>query len=501
MMRLIFCAAVAALAAWWPSVTAAQICRYSTWMHTEMPVPCCADPTRACPQPDNPVCNQIVIDRPVFDCEGNFSFFASDTAFACPCSPQGQAFLAVRCSGCIAATTCEDPSCSPPPLSCDGIDDDDDPPVDPGCLDDEHGCSFLDKDPFPVRYSTGYVETNPLVLFSAPTPDGAFFGVRVVYGSHLAHLPARRPTGGTGPVVRRQDEYTHFLGQGFIDNVSDRLVIEVPGQDADTVGWVRADGVTTFNRVPSTNRYESAGGRFQLLDRGSGQAPRWVVTSTDTSRTTQVWGFEEFSIVTYGGNAGRLARLTRRSLSASWLDITGFYGYDVAWTSDGRVDNVVDTLGRELRYIYSSVLVNGVIERWQLDTIRFVVAPTTTPIDVAKFRYRVGYDLLERVERPGVPGYSRFLYFRDPPGPPTCPNCGGLLTDVIAASIAAATPAPGAPVQSTETVVEHHDYEFTTDGSRPRAMRSRGPGRSYAYKYAGSVTTQYDLHQTSGPCT
>ncbi|HEX5059988.1 MAG TPA: hypothetical protein VFV99_11545, partial [Kofleriaceae bacterium] len=101
--------------------------------------------------------------------------------------------------------------------------------INEGCGDDENSCSAggSDRDGAPVRFSSRRVETNPITVFSVPTPDAIFFGYRMMWGSHVSNIAAHKVGSDTGPTIHHSNEVTHFLGSGWVDDYSDRLFLNV----------------------------------------------------------------------------------------------------------------------------------------------------------------------------------------------------------------------------------------------------------------------------------
>ncbi len=401
----------------------------------------------------------------------------------------------------------------PEPELCDGTDPDNTPPFDEGCYGDEQGCEAGDGDGAPVRFSSGRVELNPITAFSVPAPDDMFFGLRLHWGSHVMRTAAKAgvqvpgaPGADTIPTIHHKDEATHFFGRGWMDNFSDRLYITTHNkQGTNTIAWQSANGTVTFTQNGAV--WKSWSAKYELIDRGPNPADglgRWVVRTTDTTAPRRIWAFEEFTYTSYGGTdyVYRLGRLRRHARLTSDLgSLTGSYGFTVDWATNGTIVRALDSFGRELSFVYESTPpVGGITYSITLSGVRYKPNAAASAVDVVDLGVSGG-SLLERVQRIGAAGYTRFLYWQVPTGQ-TCMNCGSLVTDVvIAGGDAVSTPMEFAPVMSTEIALEHNDYGPGPAGnSNMVGIRSKYPGREYAYEWLPTATTQFDLHQDGGVC-
>lgn len=448
----------------------------------------------------------------------------------CPCDPEfrNQLGATIRTQGddtvvpgaSYQCDTCTQGESGEPEL-CDGKNGSNLAPVDPGCGHDEHSCSRSgDSDGAPVRFSSGRVETKPLTLFSVPTPEGISFGYTLQWGSHVMRTQAQArqvplpspqaPITDTVPTIHHHEEATHFFGRGWTDDFSDRLFISMHDKSDSIITWQSSQGTVTFS---SSTNWKSWSGKFELVNRcplpsscpnfvppdGLG---RWVIRSTDTNAPRRMWSFEELTYTSYGGGSFTLGRLKRKALLTSNLsNLTGRYGYTLSWSSAGTLNSVVDTLGRELDFdYYSTSPISGATLTTTLTAVKYRPAPGATAIVVVDLTMDPGNALLERVSRPGVGGYTRFLYWRNS----NCAHCGSMITDMITAKDAVSTPAPFAPVLSSEIALEHNDYDTVNaagiDPKNPLGVHSKYPGREYAYAWTATATTQYDLHQDGGAC-
>lgn len=471
------------------------------------------DPADACPY-------QVEIFRESFDCATGSKVGESPvTGDLCPCDPNYADQIASRPDGgldpsyyqCdLGPTICSGGPSGPGPDSCTGEDADLEPPFNEGCGDDEHGCGgAADGDGAPTRFTSGRVETKPLTLVSLPTPDGIDFEYRIQWGSHVDWNPARaRLVNGIQdlvPTTHDHEEVTHFIGRGWHDNYSDRLVISSRTKPSTIINWISMNGTVTFS---ASSGWKSWSGKYEIVDRGPTPADglgRWVVRTTDPHAPRKIWSFEETSYTSYGGVVYKIGRLKRRALLTSNLNnLAGRYGYSVQWSPDGIIDRVVDSLGRELVFTYySPAPVNGVVHYRHLSMISVRPTASASLDPSVMFQMDSSMNLLDRVTRSGVAGYTRYVYGNQPAN---CSNCGTLLTDVlIPRGEGNASPAIQAPPLSSEIGIEHNEYSTGVIGllgyQRPLGTYSRYPGREYGYEHRATRTTQFDLHQDGGPCS
>lgn len=460
-----------------------------------------------------PTTHHMVIRSRAFNCrDGSFAY---ETGFerVCPNYPSDAAKLLEKCNGCLSNVGCESPTCASVPPddhgceNCDGTDHDGSSPVDEGCGHDENGCSSENHDEYPIEMGSGRVETVPLNVFSVPGSADMGLSFELYYNSHTVRRPAQRTTIGNvtdvGPTIHGVDEDTHAISRGWLDNYSDRLVIQTFRSIPQKVTWIRPNGTVTFDQV-GTGHYHSFTGLYELIDRGPPppQDPsyaRWVVRSRDTSKTRKIWVFQEVSYTGYAFTSYKIGRLVRSAAGSGSADLVGYYGYDVAWTPEGTISTVTDTFGRQLQFVYSVDAVGGITYRRNLAIVRYQASSSASPVDVAWLSYTPDSGkLLDRVERPGVAGYTRYRYWTPPQD---CRDCGAALTDVIIAGpLTASTPAPQAPAQSHEIVTEHHVFKSAPFGGRPIAIGSSGPRRAYAYlrNMTSGEVKQLDLHMPTG---
>lgn len=433
-----------------------------------------------------------------------------------------------QCGGSAAGSNQGCELSTPNPEQCNGTSPSSTAPIDKGCGNDELSCSAQDDaDGAPLRFSSGRVESNPLTFFQQPAPDGMFFGYRMKWGSHVETLPAqgRCPLascpGGVGadtvPTIHNQNEVTHFVGAGWLDNYSDRLYVHVENENSTTITWQSIGGTVTFQNVGGL--WKSWGGKFELIDRGT-PAPsdgygRWVVRTTDTSKARLIWSFEEFTYTSYSSVALTLGRLRRHAILGSNLsNLTGTYGYTVNWTAAGptaTLSSVVDSLSREYDFTYySPPPTNGVTVSRSLAQVIYKPSAGSPAQPVVSLQMALDNLRLDRVSSPGAAGYTRFLYYT-PGSAITCDHCANLITDIVSAGTSTSTPAIQAPIDTShEVVLEHDDYgaygaPFATNILV--GTHTRYPGHEYAYLYpSATTTTQYDLKfpcsgcAIGGPC-
>lgn len=470
---------------------------------------CTYDVADACPY-------RIEVEEATYSCvTGDKTSVAARGIWYCPCEAADQPGIASTRDGTIMPGTysCDSPSCaatsSPDPEMCDGEDVDDQPPFDEGCGDGEY-CKAGDHDGAPVRYSSGRVETNPITLFSLPTPEGIELGYRIIWGSHVpVNAAGARIVNGvteTVPTIHHQDEHTHFIGRGWQDSFSDRLFITTRNKSPARITWQSMNGTITFS---ASSGWKSWSGRYELIDRGSNPADgfgRWVIRTTDATAPRQIWSFEDFTFTSYGGSqyVYTLGRLRRRALLTSDLaNLTGRYGYTLTWSSSGTIDQITDTLGRQLLFDYATSSSGGITYSRRVAAIRYKAAPAGNADIVATLQADSGGSLLDRVSRSGVAGYTRFLYWKT--GTSDCARCDSMVTDVLVpAPDSAISPASQVPKLSSEIELEHNEYAPSLIGVSsykiPLATLSRYPGREYAYEHRISRSTQFDLHQETGTC-
>src|SRR5262249_49177267 len=110
--------------------------------------------------------------------------------------------------------------------------------ADQACGNDELKCNVEGRDAHPLAFSTGQVSTQPITLLSLSGVEGLPFSYFIKYDSHNAAIPSFTQ---------------HFLGSGWIDNYSDRLVASGTAE----YEWSSIEGTVTFNQIGTTNTYKS----------------------------------------------------------------------------------------------------------------------------------------------------------------------------------------------------------------------------------------------------
>jgi hypothetical protein len=405
-------------------------------------------------------------------CTGR-EIFRQPVYFNVPCVQPGTNMSTFPADGEMWAYQCGDPnvncSCATPTEEvCDGVQDVSGPLVDVGC-GDESSCQASARDTFPLTFGTGDIQSNPIELMVGPGA-GLPFAYSVVYDSRVRRAPAVIRTTGGLPLIRFPIEDNHFMGHGWLDNYSDRLMLNGPTR----VAWQSIDAVITFEGSGTAKLSHAK--KYALVDRGAGTAPRYVVSTMSALGTREYWEFSEFALP----QGAPILWLTARGTDAG-------YRIDIQRLADGRRSEIVDSFGRRLRFTYSA----GRSYRLARMTLAIANGPET---DVATFSYTADGDL-DRIEHAGT--YHRFVYRAGPSGTSGLGNA--LLGEVIVPVSQLASVAPGAPAQPDEMVVEGHQYVFAA-GQLPRGARTYGPGREWAYVYSGATTVQLDLHQPGDSC-
>jgi hypothetical protein len=236
----------------------------------------------------------------------------------------------------------------------------------------------------------------------------------------------------------------------------------------------------------------------QTPQRGGIPSVGGLYAPSDDREPPKVWAFEERTYTGYGTSGTfTFGRLRRRALLTSNLsNLTGRYGYTVDWNTDETINQIVDTLGRQLTFSYRPVIDGTVVLSRTVSQVKYkqnAGDPLSPVITVLELQGIVASGLLERITKTQTAGYTRFLYAPDQSG--VCRYCSSLISDVIIPGTdPTSTPAISSPPLATEVVFEHNEYTGTPAGIMTGA-RSRYPGREYAYLYELDQTTQCDLHQ------
>ncbi len=358
--------------------------------------------------------------------------------------------------------------------ACDGLGAGDAERADEGCGDDEEGCGGRDRDENPVRFDGGSVESQVHTL--ATIPGNGALGLE--YAVQYQSRQTRRP-GGVGVAADFFQDH-HFLGYGWSDSYSDRLI--VPASAGEPAVWMSLDRTVSFDPADDG---DSDGGRFHLTDRGAGQSPRWVIESRERGAPLSRWEFADASPELAGPRRGLLSA---RAAAGFRIEVAR------ASATDSRITAVTDSLGRRLSFDYlPSSSTNGV---WRLAQVTYRAVPGTAGTVIAQFSYGASHRLLEITT---TARYLRFNYLEEYPTP--CAHCGALLTEIIAPTSAdGATPLAGSPVQGHERVLEGHVFTILPDGT-PRAVESWSPTTHWAYQYTGTeARLQLDLLLPKGAC-
>jgi YD repeat-containing protein len=409
-----------------------------------------------------------------------------------------------------SANTCG-PTCKPPDLACDALDQDLEGVPDEGCLGGEFCGQRRDADQFPYRFASGRVETQPIIAYSAPAPRDVFFGIRLQYGSELRRTIALRNSPDTSPTIHGVTEDTHFIGTNWLDNFSDRLIPPPSGGDGLYV-WIGNTGTVDF-KTTGNGPWSSEGGRYTLRRGTTGTTTRYTVTSNAIDGPVKSWVFDVVN-VKVGTATKPVGMLVAYGAPDNPVTLTGGYLVTITRLADNRIDVVSDSFGREISFAYSPIVWANATKAYRVDSMSFRNSPAAAPTLVAKFDYTSLHpgnpvpDLLERIDLPLQGTYRRFRYFNDPGCDPVC---GAKITEVIApASSAGASSVAGAPPLASEEVVEGHEWCVGEDCQpddfylvlRPMVKRTWGPGRDWGYERTlgdpiSRISTLYqlDLHQ------
>jgi hypothetical protein len=443
-------------------------------------------------------------------CDGTFEFTGGWGGEGCPGCPSTADWMASNPAGLVFENPCGSGTCdfsSQEEPTCDGLAPEE--PIDEGCQGnpDERECF---RDPYPVHLGSGRVETRAITPLALPPIGGLSLEVSLGWGSHTRRQRAVAYGGDTVPTVRSVTESTHFAGDNWIDNYSDRLIIRhVSGAPETTFIWIGRDKLVSFTG-PSSPYFDGKGAHV-LIDRGAGNDPQYVITTLNKDGNPhQQWGFQEATYTDRSGEPFRMGHLVRRAVAADRTDYTGFYSITIARLADGRIDTVTDSLGHTLDYTHE--LVDS--QFYRVSQIQYLAYPSATPLTVATFSYTLlgggptqshGWHL-ERIDMPT--SYRRFRYLRFGNANngliTKCDRCDGMLVDVIAPAGSLSSTTPQAPVVAGEVVTEHHEYEYSEVAADPlpRAVRSSGVGGEFAYVYddVNANAIQFDLRVGGTAC-
>jgi RHS repeat-associated protein len=426
-------------------------------------------------------------------CETDTFLGSNRTSYTCLPAWQNPAGWAPP-DGSIYDWSCEMPycviGCEPAVISsCDGSDGTEDggadQRIDSGCADDENNCKSRDKDEFPIRFSSGRIETNPIVLIDA-TPhedDELFFGYRLRYGSHQMRYPLAGPT--SAPALQFEKQDAQWPGHGFIDNFADRIY-----RRGSNYVWVGAERFITF-APRSGNLYASSGGSFELTDLGAMASPRFRVDRVQKRGRKHRWTFSKITYQRPPQSAGEFYALSSERID---FDTSGGggYGYSVERDTAGRVSFATDVLGREIRFTHG-IEGAGAHASSRLLSVGVAGGASGGTFDRAYFHHQPD-GTLSSIEKADT--YYRFNYLEDPPVP--CERCTALLTEVIVPTRPyLSTPAAGWGASNGEVIREGHEY-FVLPSGTVRARKTYGPGRNWYYVYdsmgSGAVAAQVDLN-------
>lgn len=278
----------------------------------------------------NPSFHIWYLDTQLVDCDGNpigppgpiccgqLAFpGAGASSGNCPtggvCSTDCKGVNLCPDDGDIATDTCGDFNCVPGTGLCDGVGQGG------GCWNsDEKACSAAGRDAHPLVFSTGQVSSQPITLLSLD-------GVQDLPLSYVVRYDSRNP---------RVPSFTqHFLGLGWTDNYSDRLV----ANGSTTYEWSSIEGTITFLSDDATH-FHSRGLDYRLTDNGVGASPRFTIVSARPYEIHRVWTF------TYRTDAQQ----------NSWGELSSRqaagYTQIITRLSDGRIDTVTDNIGRTLKF-------------------------------------------------------------------------------------------------------------------------------------------------------
>ncbi len=385
-----------------------------------------------------------------------------------------------------SACNYEAPTCGETPDVCDGHDNDQDGQVDEGCPSGK--CPEENQDDHPVRFSSGSVETKPIVPFSLPTPADVFFGVALRWGSELGHDP--------NYALFNNRSATDFFGRGTIDAYGDRLLLTQPHtlplpETPAHVKWQSWDTQRDFSLIGTSGgvaRYQTTDALFELRDHGVGAVPRYRVVRRSDGK---IW---EFGLIDYQEPGqvrhGRFAVLTRMAVPADAATFAGGYGLNFTRDAAGRLIFALDSFGRRLDYVQENVGFTHVVD------VTYQAPGGAPAITVAHMVYGVDGTRLSAVENgaDASRGHTRFSYFADPViGTATCSDCRNLVAEVMRATTSTVLPAEDAPAQADEQVIEGHIWRGTNN--RAIAIGSYGPSRRWGYRYDSSPTCL-----TTGAC-
>jgi YD repeat-containing protein len=371
------------------------------------------------------------------------------------------------------------------------------------CFDNGE-CPSADKNPFPMRFSTGRVETNPIDVFSLPTPVDVPLGFIVRWGSHQKYLPTRWSTDTPPlPLITIDSQTNNYLGMGWVDIYSDRLYVHSPtaGEsippNPPAISWQSFDLSRTFyfvSIVSGYGRYTTAEGDYELRDYGVGANPRFRIIRL---RQLKVWEFSAYTFTSPQNNQGMIGWLTKISVPANATTFASGYYVTISRDTYGRMTSVQDPFGRRLEFIHSQPTSPEAEDpRFpHIDAVDLVAGAGASPVRIATLQYLDDASLLGAIHlEDGRRGdYYRFNYqpWRSQNGDVICETCRGLLAQVIVPTAEPGTSpavdctivdpsADGCPVGDNEMVLEGHEFD-----EQRRAVLTYGPGARFGYVHEG----------------
>lgn len=377
-----------------------------------------------------------------------------------------------------------------------------------GTCFDNGECPAADKNPHPMRFTTGDVETNPIEVFLLPTPVDVPFGFILRWSSRPGHLPVRWSTHNPPrPLIQMTNQTNNYIGDGWSDIYSDRLYVHAPSAgetipaNPSVINWQSFDLSRTFHFVSIVSgygRYVTAGGDYELRDYGVGVTPRFRIIQL---QQLKVWEFSAYTFTSPQNNPGMIGLLSKISVPANETTFGGGYYVSISRDIYGRINYVEDPFGRRIQFVHSQPDYDPADPDStfpHIEAIDLVPGPGLPSVPVATFEYLRDAVVLGAIhmadERRG--GYYRFHYkpWRRQDGQVACATCRGLLAEIIVPAVqptsspaieCAITGSPpcqtcldedGCPLGDNEFVLEGHDYD-----EERRAILTYGPAAKFGY--------------------